>query len=423
MRIVMMTNTYLPNVSGVANSVARFSRSYRERGHEVLVVAPQSDEALEPEDGVVRVPAIQHFNGSDFSVVLPAPLYLTRTLNRFAPDIIHSHHPFLMGDTAMRAATARGVPLVFTYHTMYEQYTHYVPFGAMRMQEFIIELSTRYSNRCDRVIVPSRSVGRLLRERGVTAPMTVVPTGVDTREFRGGDGAAARAAWGIPQQAPLLGYVSRLAPEKNLEYLARAVALYLRKVEDAHFIVAGSGPARETMQAVFGAAGVDARTRFTGNLTHQPLLDVYAAMDVFVFSSQSETQGMVLVEAMAAGKPVVALDGPGVRDVVRDRVNGRLLPGDAPPDTFARALTGVLRMPASSRRAMQTAARRTAYRHTTGRCASKALHLYETAIESYGSRDGNASGEWDNLLKMIEQEWTLWADRLAAASVMVAGKS
>jgi len=423
MRIAMMTNTYLPHVSGVANSVARFARAYQERGHEVLIVAPQADEAPAREDGVVRVPAIQHFNGSDFSVVLPVPLYLSRTLNGFAPDVIHSHHPFLIGDTAMRAATARRVPLVFTYHTMYEQYTHYVPFGAKRMQEFIIELSTRYCNRCDRVIVPSRSVGRLLRQRGVKAPLAVLPTGVDTGQFRGGRGDAARVRWGIPPDAPLLGYVSRLAPEKNLAYLARAVALCLRRMEHAHFIAAGAGPAAETMEAIFAEAGVTARTRFTGSLTHQPLLDVYAAMDVFAFSSQSETQGMVLVEAMAAGAPVVALDGPGVREIVRDRLNGRLLPGHAPPETFSRALCGVLRLPAHARHAMAKAARRTAYRHTTSRCAKKALGLYETTIAQYRARDGNASGDWESLLKMIEQEWLLWADRLAAASVMVAGKT
>ena len=125
MRILMLTNTYPPVVSGVARSMVAFDEEYRRRDHEVLIIAPEADDAIDDEPHVVRVPAIQHFNGSDFPVPVPSPGLVAATVDEFRPDIIHAHHPFFMGNTAVRLARSREVPLVFTHHTMYDQYTHY----------------------------------------------------------------------------------------------------------------------------------------------------------------------------------------------------------------------------------------------------------------------------------------------------------
>src|SRR5439155_17654412 len=127
MNILMMTNTYLPHVGGVARSVASFTEAFRRRGHGVLVVAPTFDPLPEQEEGVLRVPAITNFNNSGFSLRLPVPVVLSREFDRFQPDLVHAHHPFLLGDTALRVAALRNLPLVFTHHTLYEQYTHYWP--------------------------------------------------------------------------------------------------------------------------------------------------------------------------------------------------------------------------------------------------------------------------------------------------------
>ncbi|MBS1220006.1 MAG: glycosyltransferase, partial [Proteobacteria bacterium] len=162
MNIVMLTNTFTPHVGGVARSVESFAEEYRKRGHRVLVVAPEfSDMPLEEVD-VVRVPAIQNFNASDFSVALPVPSRLAETLDDFRPDIVHSQHPFLLGMTAVRIARYRQLPLVFTHHTLYEQYTHYVPGDSPALKRFVIELATRYANLCDQVFAPSESIRDLL---------------------------------------------------------------------------------------------------------------------------------------------------------------------------------------------------------------------------------------------------------------------
>ena len=278
---------------------------------------------------MVRIPAIQNFNGSDFSVVLPVSGLLTEVLDEFTPDIIHAHHPYLLGVTALRVARYRKLPLVFTHHTRYEEYTHYVPGDASRLRRFIIEAAIRYANLSDQVFAPSESIMQLLRERGVATPINVVPTGVQLEHFSHGNGGRFRESIGIPEDAFVVGHLGRLAPEKNLEFLAEAVAAFLKTTDRAHFLVVGTGPSEITIREIFTREGLDARLHIAGILEHEQLADALHAMDLFAFASKSETQGMVLTEAMAAGLPVVALDANGVREVVSDYSNGRLLHGES----------------------------------------------------------------------------------------------
>src|SRR5262245_1923304 len=149
MNILMATNTFAPHVGGVARSVAAFTREFEAAGHRVLTIAPQFEGALESEPGVIRVPAIQHFNGSDFSFPLVIPGLLAEAIDDFHADIVHSHHPFLLGSTAMRIAGLRGIPIVFTHHTRYETYTHYVGGESPFLKRFISDLAVGYCNLCD----------------------------------------------------------------------------------------------------------------------------------------------------------------------------------------------------------------------------------------------------------------------------------
>jgi glycosyltransferase involved in cell wall biosynthesis len=330
MRIVMMTNTYAPHVGGVARSVEAFAAEYRRRGHQVLVVCPEFENAPRREPNVVRVPAIQRFNGSDFSVVLIAPRWLRATVKAFAPDIIHSHHPFLLGATAVRLARTLDVPLVFTHHTMYEHYTHYVPGDSEAMRRFAVQLSTNYANLSDAVFAPSQAVAEILDRRGVRVPVHVVPTGVHLEDFAGGSGKGFRAILAIPESAFLVGHVGRLAPEKNPGFLAGAVARFLVQMPSAYAVIVGGGPSISGMREDLQRPGLAERVHFVGVLHGLFLVSAYKAMDGFAFASLSETQGMVLTEAMAAGVPVVAVSAPGVDEVVRDGANGRLLRNPGP---------------------------------------------------------------------------------------------
>ena len=412
MRVCMFTNTYRPHVGGVARAVETLEQEARAAGHAVQVIAPgfPGDEH-EPDGDVLRVPAIQRFNGSDFSVRVPVPRVIAHRIDAFGPDLIHTHHPFLLGDAALRIAYERNLPLVFTHHTLYENYTHYVPFDSQTLKRFVIRLATEYANCCDAVIAPSGSVARLLRARGVTVPVEAIPTGIDTRAAAEADGAAFRRARGLPRDARVIGHVGRLAREKNLPYLARAVAGALRRDPAMWFLLVGDGPESRALKQLFAAEGVSGRVLATGKLTGRTLRDAYAAMDLFAFASRTETQGMVLAEAMAAGLPVVALDGPGVRDVVADGHNGRLLPADAPVAEMARVLREAAR--GSDRARWRRAALETAAGLDRVRCARRVFELYRTLRA--GRRASPDWGWWDRLLGRIEAEWDLISSKADSA--------
>jgi endonuclease/exonuclease/phosphatase family metal-dependent hydrolase/glycosyltransferase involved in cell wall biosynthesis len=424
-KILMLTNTYKPHVGGVARSVEAFAEEFRRRGHQVRIVAPEFEHASADEREVVRVPALQNFNGSDFAVRLPIPGLVSAALAGFEPDLIHSHHPFLLGETAVRLAAMFNVPLVFQHHTMYERYTHYVPGDSRLLQQFVVELSTEYANLCDGVIAPSESIAIVLRERGVKKPLRVVPTGVDVERFSHGDGMKVRARLGIPAAAFLVGHVGRLAPEKNLLFLAEAVAEFLRRHGAAHWMVCGNGPSEEAMRQACKKRKVAQRVHFAGICTGQDLVDAYHAMDVFAFASHTETQGMVLTEALAAGRPVVALDAPGSREVVRDRRNGRLLHGERRRE-FAAALEWTAGLNAEQRLQVRQNARRVAEEFAMPRCAERMLDFYQSLIlggkerfEKSGPQATRDDTLWVATLRRFSTEWDLWAAKAHAAQAAV----
>lgn len=403
MNIVLMTNTYLPHVGGVARSVHAFEEEYRRLGHNVLVIAPEFDGIVEDSPYVVRVPAIQNFNGSDFSFPVPIPGLLQNALKEFRPDIVHSHHPFLLGATAVRVARSRLIPLVFTNHTLYEHYTHYVGSETNMLARFITTLTVGYSNLCDAVIAPSRSVADMLRERGVETHISVVPTGVQTRVFRDGEGQGIRHEHGIPEDAYVVGHVGRLTPEKNLPFLAKGVARFMERRPHVHFLVVGSGPSEEEIANICMLHGVAGRLHFTGTLQGQQLVDAYHAMDVFAFASQSETQGLVIAEAMATGLPVIALDGPGVREVVVDGENGRLL-HDFSEEAFAGAIAWAESRKPQKKRELREAALHTADDLSLPRTARHALRLYGALVRMHAMRRPAKRSPWRTASKYIQAE-------------------
>jgi len=420
MNIVMLTNTYTPHVGGVARSVEAFTAEYRRRGDRVLVVAPEFENQPQDELDVLRIPAIQNFNGSDFSLVLPVSGLLTQALDAFQPEIVHAHHPYLLGMTALRISRYRQLPLVFTHHTLYEQYTHYVPAESPAFKRFVIDLATRYANLAEQVFAPSDSIAALLRERGVRVPIAIVPTGVDVEHFANGDGTGFRAAMGIPADAFVVGHVGRLAPEKNLDFLTEAVARFLGSERSAHFLVAGKGPSEAQIRAIFSRHGLTERLHVIGILERERLPDVYHAMDVFAFASKSETQGIVLTEAMAAGTPVVALDAPGARETVNDGANGRLLREET-AEAYAAALQWVACLAPTQRLALKQSARETARAFSMQSSATKALACYAALRGPVVASSPQAYAQLTRLLRLIQAEWDILQGMLGAAGAALSG--
>jgi len=404
MNILMMTNSYKPFIGGVERSIETFCTEMQEHGHTVLIVAPEFGSHNGDEEPVIRIPAIPRFNGTDFSVPLPIPALLEKKLDAFQPDIVHAHHPFLLGDTALRIAARRFLPMVFTHHTYYEDYTHYVPGDSKPLKRFIIKLGTGFANMCDHVIAPSRSVSDTLKQRGVTTPVSIIPTGIDVNRFAGGNGDRIRNEFGLSKSDFILGFISRIAPEKNMVFLVQTVIAFLRQYSQAHFILAGSGPALRYVNDLFEVSGVGDRYHQLGVLEKQRLADAYRSFNLFVYASKTETQGMVIAEAMAAGLPVVALDASGVRDILIDGENGRIVRNQN-TDDFVQALEWYYNLPVQEKNLIKQKARISASNVTKEHCTKKLLSIYsELCSDFVFTNNSQAHSQWEEAKALIKRE-------------------
>lgn len=423
MKILMMTNTYTPIVGGLEKSIQVFSEEFRALGHEVKIMAPEFEGMPLNEKDVIRVPALEKFVGTPFSVALPIPEPILNLIEQYNPDIVHSHHPFLMGDLALRFCGQKKIPLVFTYHTMFEHYREHFGMDSPAVRRFVIDLAIGYANMVDQVIAPSESVARVLLERKVTTPIEIVPTGIDRRRFCP-EPSDFRKKHKIPSSAFVLGHVGRLSPEKNLIFLTEAVAEFLKQKKDAWFLIVGSGPSEREMRKIFRTRKVQKRVCFAGILRGKPLVNAYHGMDVFTFASKSETQGIVVAEAMAAGLPVVALDAPGVREVVVDRENGRLLKEESRKKFVAAFLWCSSRGPAKWEK-IKKKARETANGFSARACAGKALEIYKKVVRRRDTYAEEELNQWQSLLGRFKTEIDMAVNlsRAAGAALMKAAVS
>jgi glycosyltransferase involved in cell wall biosynthesis len=344
-RILFISDVYFPRVNGVSTSIQTFRRELAALGHETALVAPAYPARHADEPGTVRIPSRRvPLDPEDRAMRW---LHLRQVHRRLAGerfDLVHIHTPFVAHYAGLSLARRWGVPAVATYHTLFEEYLfHYVklaPRGAMRA------LARRFSraqcNALDAVAVPSVAMRDTLARYGVAAPLAIVPTGIRLPEFAGGDGARFRARHGIDRGRPVALFVGRVAFEKNIDFLLRMLVRVRRDVPDVLLLVCGEGPAERPLARLAAALGLGDSVRFVGYLDRATeLLDCYRAADVFVFASRTETQGLVLLEAMTLGVPVVAIAVMGTRDILAPG-KGVLVPDDDERD-FAAAVATVLR--------------------------------------------------------------------------------
>ncbi|HEY5095365.1 MAG TPA: glycosyltransferase [Candidatus Eremiobacteraceae bacterium] len=311
--IGMFSDSYLPEKNGLVTSVVGAAHALRRRGHRVIVVAPAHKDAPDDDPDVFRFRSTSFPFYPQLRMAFPLPASLLTSLPRMPFDIIHSHSFFFVGCLGAYLAQRRQTPLVFTYHTLFTQYTHYLPLQRDFAKSRFIWLSREFSNRCDRIIVPTHFTAAELNGYGVNKPIDVLPTGVDLRIFKGGSVAPEthRARCG----GEIALFAGRLGKEKNLDLVLDAFAQTAVRLPRARLIIAGEGPHENELRKHAAALECADRIEFTGALEKADLGSWYRAADAFVFASTTETQGLVLVEAMAHGVPVVAVDCPVSREV------------------------------------------------------------------------------------------------------------
>jgi glycosyltransferase involved in cell wall biosynthesis len=325
-------------LGGVPTAVDTIRRDLEALGHEVVVVAPRMAGADDGGRRVIRVPAVPAPTYPDFALALPLGPSLTRRLRSLELDVFHAHHPFLLGASARRLARSAGRAFVFTYHTLYDRYAHYVPLPGPMVARRAIRWSARFADTADLILAPSAFVARRLRAQGVWRPIEVLPTGVDLDRFRPGDRAAERGALGIGPDDRVLLYVGRLDREKNLELVLEAVARV--RAPQLRLLLVGRGTQAAALRRAAASRGLGDRVELRGGAPPDALPAYYRAADAFVFASTTETQGLAVLEAMACGLPVVAVRASGVEEIVTDGVSGLLVPEDAA--TFAAAVEEIL---------------------------------------------------------------------------------
>lgn len=335
MRVTVVTETYFPQLNGVSRTLGQLVRHLRAAGDQVQVVHPNYGEAPEG-DHVLLVPAwpLPFYK----ELRLPRPPFgaVHRQVDRFRPDLVHIATEATLGLSLLGHARRRQIPVVSSFHTNFDQYSGHYRVGWARGT--IWRYLRWFHNRTLETYVPSPTTTADLTARGFER-LVLWPRGVDSHLFRPDrpERARIRAELGFQPDDVVIGYVSRIAVEKNVDYLGNALVRVAEVRPRVGFLLVGDGPARAELEARLGR-----RARFVGYRSGDDLADHYAAADLFAFTSLTETFGNVILEAMASGLPVVALRAGGVGNIVQPGINGRLLEPSQTPEQFAAALVDLV---------------------------------------------------------------------------------
>lgn len=323
MKIGMMADTYKPHVSGVTNYIALNKKFIEAQGHEVYVFTFGDDTIVDDEQNVIRSPGMSLI-GSGYYLGLRYTRDARKLLQSM--DIAHVHHPFISGTLAQRYCRSYNIPIVFTNHTRYDLYTQaYLPIlpegiGETAMKAFL----PSFCRSCAMVIAPSNGLAQVLTRIGVDAPIHIVPNGVDLDLFRQRTQPLDRSQFGINSDAVLFIYIGRLGPEKNLPMLIRAFGGISEAFDHVRLMLVGDGSERDNLQALVEHMGIKDQVYFTGLLPYHQIPQYLAMADIFATASITEVHPLSVIEAMAAGLPVLGIDSPGVGDTIEDGVTGYL---------------------------------------------------------------------------------------------------
>jgi glycosyltransferase involved in cell wall biosynthesis len=400
MRIGMLVDMYKPNISGITNYVSLNKQVLEALGHRVFVFTFGDLDYEDDELHVVRSPGMPlNINDTGFHVSFRYNQAAQRKVRSM--DLVHVHHPFLSGPLALRYASSRGIPVVYTNHTRFDLYAqHYLPSFVPEAvgQAFLKTYLPGFCERCDLVIAPSAGIARVMRDMGVHANIKVIPNGVNLAPFESPAHTLTRAEVDLPAEAVVLMYVGRLSPEKNLAFLMRAFFGVAAAEPGLVLALVGEGPELDNLRDQAERSGLGGQVRFLGKVDYALIPAYLKLADVFVTASETEVHPFSLIEAMAAGLPAVGIDSPGVGDTIVDGDNGYLSGSDLA--AFTAKLMRIVLEP-EARRHMAGRAHESARQYDLERTARLVLAEYEQLIGHHTQRMRTWSGLGQRLRRIL----------------------
>ena len=384
MNILLISDVYFPRVNGVSTSIRTFTEQLQKLGHGVHLIAPDYGIDTVDEAWITRVPSRNiYFDPEDKLMKYGDILRLIPSLKSKKFDLVHIHTPFIAHFAGLKIAQKLDVPVLETYHTFFEDYLHhYLPWVPARIAKSLARIiSKKQCNQLDAIIAPSKPMLDVLRSYGVTVNAEVIATGLQASSFAEADGDKFREKYQIPLGKQMLLYVGRVAHEKNIGFLLKAVKQLSSQQPEVLFVITGEGPSEHSLRQQVQALGIEKNVQFIGYLDRNTELSAcYKAADIFIFASKSETQGLVLLEAMTQATPVVAIAELGTKSILVEGQGAHIATEDE--NAFAQKMNDLLTNP-SACKLLGEAGRAYALKHWSANAkAEQMLHFYRGLASS-----------------------------------------
>ena len=326
MKVGIFTDTYYPNVNGVVTSIQVLEKELRVLGHEVYIFTSANKAVKEKSKNVFRFPSVPIVFYKPYRMSIWFSPRMIYKIKKLKLDVIHTQTEFSMGIFGKIMAKMFKIPMVHTYHTMYDKYVHYVANGHLISPKMAQRLSRIFCNRADLIIAPTKKTEDSLKSYGIKKPTVVIPTGIDLEQFKkevSNDRIQTlKNKYKIGKDDYVVLYLGRIAKEKNIDVLINQMPYIIEKVQQAKLLIVGGGPYLQELKDLVGTLKISEKVIFTGEISHSEINEYYKLGNVFVISSNTETQGLTYLEAMSAGLPVVVRNDESYKDFIVNGENG-----------------------------------------------------------------------------------------------------
>jgi len=383
MRIAFFTNCYKPLVNGVVTSIVSLKEAYERKGHEVYVFAPRVEDYVDQEKNVFRYRSVNLTNKVKYPLPIPLSFRVKKVINEFNPDIVHIHHPFLLSSPAIMYGKKLGIPKILTLHTQYEQYAYYIyPIPERVTQEAIKIIISNLAYKTDCITTPSASMEKIIENYGIKNRIEVIPNAIRLDSFREKNELKCleiRKKYNIKKDDKIILFVGRVAQEKSIDKIIKALAIIKkRSIGKEKLLIVGNGPAMDELKQLTRSLKVEEDVIFPGTISYEEIQHYYKMAYVFTIASTTETFGIVTIEALASGVPVLAIKAPGAVDILTDGLDGLLVDDDV--EKIANALEKIIKEP-ELREKLSQGALKTSEKYSIDTISERMLILYREIIE------------------------------------------